>query len=68
MGDGLLKERVELVQLLRYGGIKTRTPAFSIVANIEGKPKHQGQFAASEKDNLGAVLKGKVMSEEKAAQ
>ncbi|KAG6839852.1 hypothetical protein C0991_011062 [Blastosporella zonata] len=45
MGDGLLKERVELVQELREAGIKTDFLA-------KNKPKHQTQFAASEKDEV----------------
>ncbi|KAG6908634.1 hypothetical protein DXG01_003812 [Tephrocybe rancida] len=45
MGDGLLKERVELVQELREAGIKTDFLA-------KNKPKHQVQFAASEKDEV----------------
>ncbi|KAH0579167.1 Histidyl-tRNA synthetase [Termitomyces sp. J132] len=45
MGDGLLKERVELVQQLREAGIKTDFLA-------KNKPKHQAQFAASERDEV----------------
>ncbi|KAF5381598.1 hypothetical protein D9615_005532 [Tricholomella constricta] len=45
MGDGLLKERVQLVQELREAGIKTDFLA-------KNKPKHQAQFAASEKDEV----------------
>ncbi|KAG6827474.1 hypothetical protein H0H92_011659 [Tricholoma furcatifolium] len=57
MGDGLLKERVELVQLLREGGIKARTSAFSFTDFLaKNKPKHQAQFAASEKDEVPFVI------------
>ncbi|KAG5634742.1 hypothetical protein H0H81_000937, partial [Sphagnurus paluster] len=45
MGDGLLKERIQLVQELREAGIKTDFLA-------KNKPKHQAQFAASEKDEV----------------
>ncbi|KAG6876135.1 hypothetical protein C0992_000784 [Termitomyces sp. T32_za158] len=49
MGDSLLKERVELVQQLREAGIKTDFLA-------KNKPKHQAQFAASEKDEVPFVI------------
>ncbi|GLB41153.1 putative histidyl-tRNA synthetase [Lyophyllum shimeji] len=45
MGEGLLRERVELVQELREAGIKADFLA-------KNKPKHQAQFAASEKDEV----------------
>ncbi|KAG5643679.1 hypothetical protein DXG03_000512 [Asterophora parasitica] len=45
MGDGLLEERVRLAGELRGAGIKTDFLA-------KNKPKHQTQFAASEKDEV----------------
>ncbi|KAF8066870.1 hypothetical protein FPV67DRAFT_1496776 [Lyophyllum atratum] len=45
MGDGLLAQRIGLVQELRQAGIKTDFLA-------KNKPKHQAQFAASEKDEV----------------
>lgn len=44
-GDGLLEERISLVQLLRDGGIKADFLAKS-------KPKLSAQFAAGEKDEV----------------
>ncbi|KAG6820031.1 hypothetical protein H0H93_006266 [Arthromyces matolae] len=49
MGDGLLKERIELVQQLRETGIKTDFLA-------KNKPKHQPQFAASERDEVPFII------------
>ncbi|KIK94390.1 hypothetical protein PAXRUDRAFT_828046 [Paxillus rubicundulus Ve08.2h10] len=45
VGDGLLEERIKLVQELRAAGIKTDFLA-------KKKPKYQAQFAAAEKDEV----------------
>ncbi|KAF9225165.1 histidyl-tRNA synthetase [Gyrodon lividus] len=45
VGDGLLVERIKLVQELREAGIKTDFLA-------KKKPKYQAQFAAAEKDEV----------------
>ncbi|KAF9237078.1 histidyl-tRNA synthetase [Melanogaster broomeanus] len=45
VGDGLLEERIRLVQELREAGIKTDFLA-------KKKPKYQAQFAAAERDEV----------------
>ncbi|RPD82835.1 histidyl-tRNA synthetase [Lentinus tigrinus ALCF2SS1-7] len=49
LGDGLLKERVELVRELREGGIKTDFM-------FKAKPKYRPQFAAADKDEVPFLI------------
>ncbi|KAH8099455.1 hypothetical protein BXZ70DRAFT_943781 [Cristinia sonorae] len=57
-GDGLLKERVELVQLLREAGIKSDFL-------LKNKPKLPAQFAAGERDEapFAIILGGDELKE-----